>query len=345
MEKFDYSRHGIISGTTGSGKTTTAIKIAESMAAQGIAVILADCKGDLISESLRNGWEVINPLSGDYSIPVSSIDASVFADMLQLTKAQKSVLDICWRVGKMRASTLDSIKDIISLCHEMQDNLDQYITAYGHISRASLGVVVRALLALQDTGASAIFGKAPKKPMIDMMYTGIHDSRKVGYGRRAKITILKADVLSKHPVLYRALIVWMQSILYSQGESKIVKHALMVDEAHLLFGDIPRDVSSMLERYARLMRSKGCSLWYISQYPSDIPDVILGMLGSKWQHQLLGNSPKTLKAVKDAAACLMMQNGSLSHKALQMLGRGEAYVSLARMNGMPQYAKKMKIIL
>ena len=345
MEKFDYSRHGIVSGTTGSGKTTTAVKIAESMTAQGIAVMLADCKGDLVNKSLKNGWGVIDPLSGDYSIPVSSISASVFADMLQLTKAQKSVLDICWRVGKMRASTLDTVKDVIALCHEIQDNLDQYISAYGHISRASLGVVVRALLSLQDTGASSIFGKAPKKPVIDMLFTGVHDSRKVGYGRRAKITILKADVLSKHPVLYRALIVWMQSVLYSQGESKTVKHALMVDEAHLLFSDIPKDVSSMLERYARLMRSKGCSLWYISQYPSDIPDTILGMLGSKWQHQLLGNSPKTLRAVKDAASCLMVPTGSLSHKALQLLGRGEAYVSLAQVGGMPQYAKKVKIIL
>lgn len=345
MEKFDYSRHGIVSGTTGSGKTTTTIKIAESMTAQGIAVMLVDCKGDLTSKSLNNGWCVIDPLSGDYSIPISSIEASVFTDMLQLTKAQKGVLDICWRVGKMRASGIDSIKDVISLCHEIQDNLDQYITAYGHISRASLGVVVRALLSLQDTGASAIFGKAPKKSALDMMFTGIHDSRKVAYGSRAKITILKADALSKNPVLYRALIVWMQSILYAQSESRVVKHALMIDEAHLLFSNIPRDVSSMLERYARLMRSKGTSLWYISQYPSDIPDTILGMLGSKWQHQLLGNSPKTLKAVKDAAACLMAKNGSLSHKALQMLGRGEVYVSLAQVNGMPQYAKKIKIIL
>ncbi|MCB1939768.1 MAG: DUF853 family protein, partial [Rhodocyclaceae bacterium] len=41
------NRHGLITGATGTGKTVTLQKLAESFAAAGVPVFMADVKGDL----------------------------------------------------------------------------------------------------------------------------------------------------------------------------------------------------------------------------------------------------------------------------------------------------------
>ncbi|MEQ4517611.1 MAG: helicase HerA-like domain-containing protein, partial [Pantoea agglomerans] len=41
------NRHGLITGATGTGKTVTLQKLAESFSASGVPVFMADVKGDL----------------------------------------------------------------------------------------------------------------------------------------------------------------------------------------------------------------------------------------------------------------------------------------------------------
>ena len=53
------------------------------------------------------------------------------------------------------------------------------------------------------------------------------------------------------------------------------------DEAHLLFDDAPKALIEKVERVARLIRSKGVSIWFVTQNPADIPESVLGQLGNR----------------------------------------------------------------
>ena len=48
------NRHGLITGATGTGKTVTLQKLAESLSEIGVPVFMADVKGDLTGVG-RNG--------------------------------------------------------------------------------------------------------------------------------------------------------------------------------------------------------------------------------------------------------------------------------------------------
>ena len=48
----------------------------------------------------------------------------------------------------------------------------------------------------------------------------------------------------------------------------------------------------------RLVRSKGVGVVFVTQNPTDVPDEVLGQLGSRVQHQLRAASPNDAKALK-----------------------------------------------
>ena len=116
------------------------------------------------------------------------------------------------------------------------------------------------------------------------------------------------------------------------------------DEAHLLFTDIAPPVEQKIEQMVRLIRSKGVGVYFVSQNPLDIPDVILGQLGNRVQHALRAFTPRDQKAVK-AAAETFRQNPKLNVEAvITELGVGEALVSMLDESGSPQVVERAKII-
>ncbi|KAG1647881.1 Formate--tetrahydrofolate ligase [Nymphon striatum] len=55
------------------------------------------------------------------------------------------------------------------------------------------------------------------------------------------------------------------------------------------------------QQVIRLIRSKAVGVYFVSQNPLDIPDVVLGQLGNRVQHALRAYTPRDQKAVKAAA--------------------------------------------
>jgi DNA helicase HerA-like ATPase len=84
---------------------------------------------------------------------------------------------------------------------------------------------------------------------------------------------------------------------------------------HLLFADIAPAVQQKIEQVVRLIRSKGVGVYFVSQNPLDIPDVVLGQLGNRVQHALRAFTPRDQKAVK-AAAETFRQNPNLKVEAV-----------------------------
>jgi uncharacterized protein len=128
------------------------------------------------------------------------------------------------------------------------------------------------------------------------------------------------------------------------GDPEKPKLVFFFDEAHLLFTDIAPAVEQKIEQMVRLIRSKGVGVYFVSQNPLDIPDVVLGQLGNRVQHALRAFTPRDQKAVQ-AAAQTFRQNPKLKvETVLTELGVGEALVSMLDEEGKPGIVDRAKIV-
>jgi len=119
------------------------------------------------------------------------------------------------------------------------------------------------------------------------------------------------------------------------GDPEKPKLVFFFDEAHLLFNDAPAALMEKIEQVIRLIRSKGIGVYFVTQNPLDVPDVVLGQLGNRVQHALRAFTPRDQKAVK-AAAQTFRQNEKLDvEAAITELGVGEALVSFLDEEGQP----------
>jgi DNA helicase HerA-like ATPase len=359
------NRHGLIAGATGTGKTVTLQTLAENFSARGVSVFVADVKGDLAGLSQAGGnnpkilerakelkidnftgeaspvvlWDVFGEQGHPVRATISEMGPLLLGRLLELNDTQEGVLNIVFKIADDNGLLLLDLKDLRSMLQYVADNADQFKTQYGNISTASAGAIQRNLLALESQGADKFFGE-PALNLEDLIQT------QAGKG---VINILAADkLMQKSPKVYATFLLWMLSELFENlpeiGDPEKPKLVFFFDEAHLLFADIPSAVQQKIEQMVRLIRSKGVGVYFVSQNPLDIPDVVLGQLGNRVQHALRAFTPRDQKAVK-AAAQTFRQNPKLKvETVLTQLAVGEALVSMLDENGSPQIVERAKII-
>ncbi|AEN66615.1 protein of unknown function DUF853 NPT hydrolase [Enterobacter soli] len=359
------NRHGLITGATGTGKTVTLQKLAESLSDIGVPVFMADVKGDLtgvaqegtasekLIERLKNigitDWEphknpvVVWDIFGEKGHPVratvSDLGPLLLARLLNLNDVQSGVLNIIFRIADDQGLLLLDFKDLRAITQYIGDNAKSFQNQYGNISSASVGAIQRGLLTLEQQGAEHFFGE----PMLD-----IKDWMRTDSNGKGVINILSAEKLYQMPKLYAASLLWMLSELYEQlpeaGDLDKPKLVFFFDEAHLLFNDAPQVLLDKIEQVIRLIRSKGVGVWFVSQNPSDIPDNVLGQLGNRVQHALRAFTPKDQKAVKAAAQTMRANPAFDTEAAIQALGTGEALISFLDAKGSPSVVERAMVI-
>ncbi|MEN4578328.1 helicase HerA-like C-terminal domain-containing protein [Pantoea agglomerans] len=359
------NRHGLITGATGTGKTVTLQKLAESFSASGVPVFMADVKGDLTgvamagqsSEKLQERLEKIgvtdwqpqsNPvvlwdIFGEKGHPVratvSDLGPLLLARLLNLNEVQSGVLQIIFRIADDQGLLLLDFKDLRAMTRYIGDNAKSFQTHYGNINSASVGAIQRGLLTLEQQGAEQFFGE----PMLD-----IADWMRVDSNGKGVINILSAEKLYQMPKLYATSLLWLLSELYEHlpeaGDLDQPKLVFFFDEAHLLFTDAPPVLLEKIEQVMRLIRSKGVGVWFVTQNPADIPDRVLGQLGNRVQHALRAFTPKDQKAVKTAADTLRANPAFDSVEAIQALGTGEALISFLDAKGSPSVVERAMVI-
>lgn len=359
------NRHGLITGATGTGKTVTLQKLAESLSGIGVPVFMADVKGDLTgvaqegqaSEKLLarlqnigvSDWQAHNnpvvlwDIFGEKGHPVratiSDLGPLLLARLLNLNEVQSGVLNIIFRIADDQGFLLLDFKDLRAITQYIGDNAKSFQNQYGNISSASIGAIQRGLLTLEQQGANHFFGE----PMLD-----IKDWMRTDASGKGIINILSAEKLYQMPKLYAASLLWMLSELYEQlpeaGDLEKPKLVFFFDEAHLLFNDAPEVLLDKIEQVIRLIRSKGVGVWFVSQNPADIPDNVLGQLGNRVQHALRAFTPKDQKAVKTAAQTMRANPAFDTEKAIQELGTGEALISFLDAKGSPSVVERAMVI-
>ncbi len=361
------NRHGLIAGATGTGKTVTLQTLAESLSLAGVPVFLSDVKGDLAGLSRPGGtdpklaepfdtrarqigvdldyqgfpvtfWDVWGEMGHPVRTTPADMGPLLLSRLLGLTDVQEGVMNIAFRVADEEGLALLDLKDLQSMLVWVGQNAADLSLQYGNVSTASVGAIQRALLVLENQGGDRLFGE-PALELADII-------RQDASGR-GTINILAAERLMNAPRLYATFLLWLLSELFEQlpevGDPDRPRIAFFFDEAHLLFSDAPKALIEKVERVARLIRSKGVSVWFISQNPADIPEAILGQLGNRVQHALRAFTTKDQKALRMAAENYRPNPDFDIAEAIQHVGTGEAVTSLLEAKGVPGIAQRTLI--
>jgi uncharacterized protein len=359
------NRHGLIAGATGTGKTVTLQSLAEGFSAIGVPVFMADVKGDLAGMSQIGGgnpkvdarvaqlgitdftphanavtlWDVFGLKGHPVRTTIAEMGPLLLARMLNLNDVQSGVINSIFKIADDNGWLLLDLKDLRAMSQHAAENAAKYQTQYGNISAASVGALQRALLQVETEGGDLLYGE-PALNLDDMMQT---DSQ-----GRGVINILASDKLFNSPRVYATLLLWLLSELFEKlpevGDLDKPKLVFFFDEAHLLFTDSPPVLLQKIEQVIRLIRSKGVGVYFVTQNPLDVPDIVLGQLGNRVQHALRAFTPRDQKAVAAAAETFRVNPKVDVATAITELGVGEALVSFLDEKGIPTPVERAFII-
>lgn len=358
------TRHGCITGATGTGKTVTLQKLAERFSSIGVPVFMADVKGDLTGISKPGSlsgkikarvellkldlpqwegfpvtlWDVLQENGHPLRATISDLGPLLLARLLNLNETQEGVLALVFKVADDHGLLLLDLKDLRALLQFVGDNAGQFRTQYGNVSSASIGAIQRSLLQIEKQGGDKFFGE-PMLNIEDLMQT---------IDGKGVINILAADKLLNSPRLYSTYLLWMLSELYENlpesGDREKPKLVFFFDEAHLLFSMASPALLEKIEQVVRLIRSKGVGVFFVTQNPFDIPEKVLTQLGNRVQHALRAFTPRDQKAV-NAIAETMRPNSKLNVKqAILELSVGEALISFLDSDGTPTITERAFIL-
>ena len=149
------------------------------------------------------------------------------------------------------------------------------------------------------------------------------------------------------PRLYATFLLWLLSELFEElpevGNPDMPKLVFFFDEAHLLFDDAPKALVDKVEQVARLIRSKGVGVFFVTQNPADVPDSILGQLGNRVQHALRAFTAKDRKDLQKAAETYRENPAFDTAEAIRDVGTGEAVTSFLDRKGVPGMVERTLI--
>jgi len=349
------NRHGMVAGATGTGKSVSLMLLAEGFSKLGVPVFLADVKGDLAGLSQAGAmndklkaridrlgiawsaaanpvvfWDIYGKAGHPVRTTISEMGPNLLGRLMELNDVQSGVLEIVFKAADDDGLLLLDLKDLRALLAYASANAKDLSQHYGLISPASLAAIQRALLSLEQAGADQFFGE----PALDLA-----DFMRQDLSGRGIVNILAADQLILKPKLYTTFLLWMLSELFETlpevGDLDQPKLVFFFDEAHLLFDDAPPALRQRVEQVVRLIRSKGVGVYFCSQNPDDLPDVILGQMGNRIQHALRAFTPRDQKAVKAAAETFAPNPKIKVADVITQLGVGEALVSTLQEGGVP----------
>ncbi len=350
------NRHGLIAGATGTGKTKTLQLITESLAAKSVPVIVMDIKGDLsgvakagssnpkVDERMTKiglEWKpegnpiefltISNEKGTRLRATTSEFGPVLFSRMLELNETQSSLISVIFKYSDDRKLPLLDLADMKRLLQYIQEEgKAEFEASYGKVSSSSLGIILRKIVELEQQGANQFFGERSFE---------VEDLVRCDSNGRGVISVIRLIDMQTKPKLFSTFLLSLLAEIYStfpeEGDLDQPKLVIFIDEAHLLFSEASDALLSQIESIIKLIRSKGVGIFFCTQNPTDIPNIVLSQLGMKVQHALRAFTAKDRKDIK-----LISENYPLSEyykidDLLTNMGIGEAAVTVLSEKGNP----------
>jgi DNA helicase HerA-like ATPase len=351
------NRHGLIAGATGTGKTKTLQLLAGQLSKAGVPIFISDIKGDVsgiaapgdaanpkVQERADSlGWtfepaghpaeflSLSGMLGAQVRATVHSFGPLLLGKVLDLNETQTSILALIFKYCDDNHLPLLDLEDLATtLKYLASDEGKPVLEEYGGMSSASVGVLLRSIIVLQQEGVDAFFGE-PEFDVADLLRT-TPDGQGI-------VSILELSDVMNQPRMFSTFMLWMLAQLYEHlpeaGDLPKPKLVFFFDEAHLLFDDASEALMDQIERTARLIRSKGVGVYFVTQAPTDVPSSVLAQLGNRVQHALRAFTPDDADALRKTARTFPMTERYDVEKTLTSLGIGEALVTVLSPRGVP----------
>lgn len=350
------NRHGLIAGATGTGKTKTLQIIAEHLSTHGVPSLLMDIKGDLSGIAVASdGHPKIDERHEKIGFPFIASDSPVeflslsdekgarlratvtefgpvlFSKILDLNDTQSGIVSVVFKFCDDRNLPLLDLKDMKKVLQFLTNKgKDEFEDEYGRISTSSVGTIMRKIIELEQQGAELFFGERS---------FDVKDLCRVDDEGRGVVSIIRLTDIQDKPKLFSTFMLQILAEIYStfpeEGDLDKPKLTIFIDEAHLVFDEASDALLDQIETMVKLIRSKGVGIFFVTQNPTDVPDVVLSQLGLKVQHALRAFTAKDRKAIKLTAENYPLTDFYDVDQLLMELGIGEAIISGLNDKGIP----------
>lgn len=350
------NRHGLISGATGTGKTKTLQLLAEGLSNAGVPVMLLDIKGDLsglaaagiLNDKLKDRTQLLGIDYRPSAFPVELMTLSkepgvrmratvtefgpvLLAKILDLNNTQEGILAMLFKYCDDNALPLLDLKDLQrTLQWAANEGKAALGDNYGSISPASVGTIMRKVIALEQQDADRFFGEKS---------FDINDLMRISDDGRGMISVVRVTDLQDRPKLFSTFMLQLLAELYASlpeaGDLEQPKLVMFIDEAHLIFSEASDVLIQQLETVIKLIRSKGVGIYFCTQNPMDIAPAVLSQLGLKVQHALRAFTANDRKSIVQTAANYPESEFYKTEDLITQLGIGEALITLLDEKGIP----------
>jgi DNA helicase HerA-like ATPase len=301
--------HGLIGGSTGTGKSKAIQVIAERLNQEGIPVLLADLKGDMggfikpgISEIAKKRAKMLGEnyspapfptnffsVSGKFipfRIRLDEIDPILVGRVLRLNTTQESNLRLVFIYAREKGLPLRDLVDLKGIL----SNLSKGKHAPPGTSKTSINVILRQLSIAIGEGMNELFGE-PSLELPDLLTPKINILNLGNWRKRSDFPAILMSFM-----LYRLF-----HELEDVGSVEKPKIVLFIDEAHYLFQKSSSNLQELFVTVLKQIRSKGVSVFLSSQNPEDIPEKVLEQLGCKIQFALRAFTEEELRDIRGIA--------------------------------------------
>lgn len=351
-----FNRHGLIAGATGTGKTKTLQRIAESLAEKGVSCLMMDIKGDLsglakpgitnskIEERVASIGMQWKPLQLNVELmtisdekgcrlraTVSEFGPVLFSKILELNDTQSGVVSLLFKYCDDKGLLLLDLKDFKkALQYLTNEGKDEIKGEYGAISTASASIILRKIIEIEQQGAELFFGEKS---------FDVNDLTRIDENGYGALNIIRLTDLQAKPKLFSTFMLSLLAEIYAEfeevGDADEPKLCVFIDEAHLIFNEASKALLNQIETIIKLIRSKGVGIFFITQIPTDVPANILSQLGMKVQHSLRAFTAQDRKVIKATAENYPETDFYKTDELLTSLGIGEALVTVLNEKGNP----------
>ena len=251
------NRHGLIAGATGTGKTKSLQVIAENLSEKGVPVLLMDIKGDLSGLAKPSpGHPKIDERHQKIGLPfeakgfpveilslseqdgvrlratISEFGPVLISRILDVTETQAGIIAVIFKYCDDNKLPLLDLKDFKKILQYATDEGKQeFEEAYGRISTASTGSILRKLVELEQQGGDLFFGERS---------FDTQDLLRVDEHGRGYINIIRLTDIQDKPKLFSTFMLSLLAEIYStfpeQGDSGRPELVMFIDEAHTMIG-------------------------------------------------------------------------------------------------------------
>lgn len=350
------SRHGLIAGATGTGKTKTIQVLSEQLSLKGIPVLMMDIKGDFsgiaqpgtLNDFISDRHRLMNLPYTPKDFPVELLSISkqngvrlratvsefgpvLFSRILELNDTQSGIVSILFKYCDDNQLPLLDLKDFKKTLQYITNQGKKEIEAiYGRVSTASTGAILRKIIELEQQGAELFFGETSFE---------IDDLMRINDQGQGYINILRLTDIQDKPKLFSTFMLSLLAEVYAEmpekGDTDQPELVIFIDEAHLIFDQASKALLNQIETIIKLIRSKGIGIYFITQNPTDIPSSVLSQLGLKIQHALRAFTEKDRKAIKSASENFPTTEFYTTNQVITEIGTGQALVTALNEKGIP----------